>query len=161
LLLLLLLLLLCLGGILYYLFRRDDGTPAAGASATAAPGTSQSVTTPATTGAPATTGGPATGVPPVVTTPPGTAGPTVSPGPGAGTIDVPNVVGMKADQAEAAVKAKGFTKVTFRSENNTPVQILADWTVTAQTPKGGDKTGADTEIILTVKSTEEQGGGKG
>jgi hypothetical protein len=147
--------LLCLGGVLYYLFRKGDDTPPTGAAAT-------TTAAPVTTGASATaTSGAGTSV---TTAPPTTALPATTPPavtPGTGTLEMPNVVGMKGDQAESAIKAKGFTKVTFTSEDNKPVQILGDWIVTAQTPKAGDKAGADTEIILTVKSTDQTGGGKG
>jgi pyruvate/2-oxoglutarate dehydrogenase complex dihydrolipoamide acyltransferase (E2) component len=146
LLLLLLLLLCCLGGLLYYLFGYRDGND------TSTPATS-TPTVGATTGAAPTTG------PPATTAAPTSAPPTTAPAEPA-TIEMPNVVGKRASEADKVLRDLGFTSITFVSEDNPgePVQLLTDWKVTTQSVPAGTKVAPDTDIELQVTKL---GGGRG
>jgi cytoskeletal protein RodZ len=151
--LLLVLLLVCLGGVLWWIFRGtpdDNATPAASSSSSIA----------ATVAPPVVTTPPAATTPPATATPPATTAPTATPGTGT-MITVPDVVGKNADDAEKTLKDAGFTKVTFVAKNGGAVQLLNEWKVDSQTPVGKTSAPADTEIILTVVSNKDVGGGLG
>jgi len=74
-------------------------------------------------------------------------------------IDVPDVIGKTAENADQILGDAGFTKVTFVTEDGEPVEQLDGWTVTEQDPTSGNQAAADAEIILTV--TDSTGPGLG
>ncbi|GIG93161.1 PASTA domain-containing protein [Plantactinospora endophytica] len=95
-------------------------------------------------------------VTPVPTTPaaaPTTEAPPPAPTTPAGPIKVkvPNLVGKNAAVAEDELRALGFTRIDFGSEDeeDTFVILRANWTVTKQSAKAGTSVPVDTLIVLT------------
>jgi len=66
---------------------------------------------------------------------------------------------MTLDQAESALKAAGFTKVTPVTDDGSAVQQGDK--VTKQTPGANTQAAGDTEIALVVTSGAGGGPGKG
>lgn len=83
---------------------------------------------------------------PAPTTPAAPPSPTAAP-----TVAMPNLVGENAAVAEDKLRALGFTKVQFGSQdkNDTLVILPANWTVAKQSTKAGRKVSPDTLIVLT------------
>lgn len=66
-------------------------------------------------------------------------------------ITMPDVTGENAAVADDRLRKLGFTNLQFGSQdkNDTLVIMLANWTVTKQSTKAGQKVAADTLIVLT------------
>jgi hypothetical protein len=134
------LVLLCCGGLFVLGDHQEDpkDTGAQSAATSAAESLPEAqVTTAAPVGAPAATAAAET----VETTAP--AGPK--------TVTMPKLVGENAAVADDQLRKLGFTNIQYGSqdEDDTFVLLLANWTVTKQSAKGGAKVKTDTLIVLT------------
>jgi len=126
-----LLLLLCGGAYALWKVLQDEPAGGGGGTPTTPPVVQTTPVTPPTT-------------PPATTAPPTTPPVTL--------IEVPNVVGKNGQAADEQLRAAGFTNIKFVNGDNdgTAVQLLQDWTVTAQNPAAGQMVPGDTEIVLTA-----------
>lgn len=84
--------------------------------------------------------------PPSNTTPPAPATPSTSP-----KVKMPNLVGENAAVAEDKLRALGFTRIDFGSQDETDTWVVlpANWTVAKQSAKAGASVSTDTLIVLT------------
>ena len=67
-------------------------------------------------------------------------------------VEVPDVVGMKGDDAADALKKAGLSKSPSYTDADGEESVWApgNWSVTAQDPAAGEQVPADQEITLTV-----------
>ena len=67
-------------------------------------------------------------------------------------VEVPDVVGMKGDDAADALKKAGLSKTPSYTDADGEESVWApgNWSVTAQDPAAGERVPADQEITLTV-----------
>ena len=66
-------------------------------------------------------------------------------------ITVPNVVGMRGDEARATLEALGKVDISFKDEaGKKTVLDVTNWTVTSQIPEAGTTLGKDAKITLFV-----------
>ena len=66
-------------------------------------------------------------------------------------IAVPNVVGMRGDEARATLEALGKVDISFKDEAGKKMVLdVTNWTVTSQTPEAGTTLGKDAKITLFV-----------
>ena len=67
-------------------------------------------------------------------------------------VEVPDVVGMKGDDAADALKKAGLSKTPSYTDADGEESVWApgNWSVTAQDPAAGEQVPADQEITLTV-----------
>lgn len=76
--------------------------------------------------------------------------------PSADPIELPALVGMRGDQAEASLQGLGVTRISFKDEAGKKAVIkVSNWTVTSQTPAAGTKLPADATITLFVHHDTE------
>lgn len=74
------------------------------------------------------------------------------------SIEVINVVGKPADEAQDILEAAGFTNLTFEADKTGDSEYIimkSNWTVTAQNPTESSSIAPDDEIILICKKTSE------
>jgi beta-lactam-binding protein with PASTA domain len=66
-------------------------------------------------------------------------------------IEMPDLVGKNAAVADDELQKAGFTNVDFGSQDKDDkiVIVRANWTVTKQSAKAGDKLKSDAKIVLT------------
>lgn len=66
-------------------------------------------------------------------------------------ITVPNVVGMRGDEARATLEALGKVDISFKDESGKKMVLdVTNWTVTSQTPEAGTTLGKDAKVTLFV-----------
>lgn len=71
-------------------------------------------------------------------------------------ITVPNLVGMRGDEAQAALDALGKVNVSFKDEAGQKTVIdVTNWTVTSQTPEAGTALDKDAKVTLFVHHDTE------
>lgn len=66
-------------------------------------------------------------------------------------ITVPNVVGMRGDEARATLEALGKVDISFKDESGKKMVLdVTNWTVTSQTPEAGATLSKDAKVTLFV-----------
>lgn len=66
-------------------------------------------------------------------------------------ITVPNVVGMRGDEAHATLEALGKVDISFKDEAGKKMVLdVTNWTVTSQTPEAGATLSKDAKVTLFV-----------
>ena len=66
-------------------------------------------------------------------------------------ITVPNVVGMRGDEARATLEALGKVDISFKDEAGKKMVLdVTNWTVTSQTPEAGATLSKDAKVTLFV-----------
>ena len=66
-------------------------------------------------------------------------------------ITVPNVVGMRGDEARATLEALGKLDISFKDEAGKKMVLdVTNWTVTSQTPEAGTTLNKEAKITLFV-----------
>ena len=66
-------------------------------------------------------------------------------------ITVPNVVGMRGDEARATLEALGKVDISFKDEAGKKMVLdVTNWTVTSQTPEAGETLSKDAKVTLFV-----------
>ena len=70
-------------------------------------------------------------------------------------IDVPDVVGQKADDAKDVLMDSGFYNVDMVEEDGDAAYVAAAYTVVGQSPQAGDKCTASDTVTLTVRNDAE------
>ena len=76
--------------------------------------------------------------------------------PSADSIELPDLVGMRGDLAEANLQSLGVTRISFKDESGKKAVIkVSNWTVTSQIPAAGTKLSADATITLFVHHDTE------
>ena len=66
-------------------------------------------------------------------------------------ITIPNVVGMRGDEARATLEALGRVDVSFKDEAGKKIVLdVTNWTVTSQTPEAGTTLARDAKVTLFV-----------
>lgn len=74
------------------------------------------------------------------------------------SIEVVNVVGEPADEAQDILEAAGFTNLNFEADKTGDSDFIimkSNWTVTAQNPTESSAIAPDDEITLICKKTSE------
>lgn len=66
-------------------------------------------------------------------------------------VTVPNVVGMRGDEARATLEALGKVDISFKDEAGKKMVLdVTNWTVTSQTPEAGATLSKDAKVTLFV-----------